>query len=96
MKNDVLQNWGHIVSAQPVSACSGLATKNVWMVRGEEKTNVSPQSRGSSTAVGANICAGAQKLPSKTEPPLEKRAKRGAEEEEREEGEVSSEEDTKN
>lgn len=95
MKSDVLQKWGHLVSAQPVSACSGPATKNVWMDRGEE-TKAPPQRQGSSTEVGADICTGAEKLPPKMEPPLEKRAKRGAGEEEREEGEVSSDEEDTN
>ncbi|XP_017275879.1 box C/D snoRNA protein 1 [Kryptolebias marmoratus] len=77
--------------AQPVSARTSSATKNVWM--DQEEAKVSPQRQGSSSAAGTDVCT------PQTEPPLEKRAKRGAGEEEREEGEVidsSDEEEDQN
>lgn len=94
--NDVIQKWGHIVSAQPVAARTSSATKNVWTDQEEVETKVSPQRQGSSTPAGTDICSRAQEFTPKTEQPSEKRAKRGAGEEEREEGELvdsSGEED---
>lgn len=88
MKNDVVQKWGHIVSAQPVAACASSATKNAWMDQEKVETKVSPQTRRSSTPDGADICTRAEESTPKTEPPSEKRAKRGAGEEEQEEGEL--------
>ncbi|KAM6922056.1 box C/D snoRNA protein 1 [Xenentodon cancila] len=76
------------------STCNTFATKNVWMDKGEECAGQGPASlQGSHTPEQSNICTRAQETPPETEPPLEKRAKRGAGQEEREEGEIDSSED---
>ncbi|RVE73587.1 hypothetical protein OJAV_G00032690 [Oryzias javanicus] len=80
--------------AEPVSACAGFATKNVgidgqkWAV-----DHISPPS----VQTGTILQTTAEEISPETQPPLEKRAKMGVEEEEQEEGEIldSSDEEEK-
>uniref|UniRef100_A0A1A7XTV2 Box C/D snoRNA protein 1 n=1 Tax=Iconisemion striatum TaxID=60296 RepID=A0A1A7XTV2_9TELE len=95
--------------AQPAPACTASAPRNVWMDREEEKEEVeekeavaakdSPHIQGSYTPEGTNICTRVQERTPETEAPLQKRAKRAAEDGEEEEGEIidsSDEEEVRN
>ncbi|XP_004068082.1 box C/D snoRNA protein 1 [Oryzias latipes] len=71
--------------AEPASACTSLATKNVG-IDGQKRAvdHVSPPS----VQTGTNLQTAAEEISPESEPPLQKRAKRGVEEEEPEEGEI--------
>lgn len=93
--NHVVHKRGHIVSAEPASAWSSVATKNGGVDRErEDLTQVTPSLQGSCTTGGTNIWTETPETSPETEPPQEKRAKRDSENE-LEEGEIagSSEED---
>ncbi|KAF3690647.1 Box C/D snoRNA protein 1 Zinc finger HIT domain-containing protein 6 [Channa argus] len=78
--------------AEPVSACSSIATKTEGV--DHERKHISPSLQGSHTPRGTNIWMGTSETSPEIEPPQQKRAKREAEEKELEEGELrdSSEE----
>lgn len=81
----ILKNGSHVFSAEPASACTSLATKNVG-IDGQKRAvdHVSPPS----VQTGTNLQTAAEEISPESEPPLQKRAKRGVEEEEPEEGEI--------
>uniref|UniRef100_A0A1A8SN62 Box C/D snoRNA protein 1 n=1 Tax=Nothobranchius rachovii TaxID=451742 RepID=A0A1A8SN62_9TELE len=95
-------------AAEPAPACMSSATRNVWMDQEGEKEEVeekevvaakdSPHIQESSRPGGTNICTRAREMTPETEAPQEKRAKRGAEDGEQEEGEIidSSDEEDRN
>lgn len=88
-------NGGHIVSAQPASACASFATKTDGLARGEEDagTQVASSPQGSCATAGTNIWTRTREAAAETEPPQQKKAKRGAGEEEQEEGEIAESSD---
>ncbi|XP_047444279.1 box C/D snoRNA protein 1 isoform X2 [Mugil cephalus] len=81
--------------AQPVSACTSCATKTDGVDPGEEDvgTQVSSSLLGSCSTGGTNIWTITQEATAETEPPQQKKAKRGAGEEEQEEGEIADSSD---
>lgn len=91
-----MHQWDCIVSAEPVSACSALATKSkrVDQVK-EDVKNFSSPLQGSHTPGGTSIWMETLGTSEQTEPPLKKRAKREPGGDELEEGELieSSEEE---
>lgn len=97
MFNHVVHKRGHIVSAEPASAWSSVATKKNEGVerQREELTQVTPSLQGSRATGGTNIWTETPETGPETEPPQEKRARRESAEKELEEGELvdSSEED---
>lgn len=90
----LMHSWGHIVSAEPVSACSSCVTKNKGVdQKREEVTKVSPSQKGARTPGETDIWTGTPETSPETEPPQEKRAKREAGQEEPEEGEIVDSDD---
>nr|XP_020458533.1 box C/D snoRNA protein 1 isoform X2 [Monopterus albus] len=81
--------------AEPASACNSFAATSEGMNQGKDVTQVSPSLQRSHTPRGTSIWMGVPETSPETDPPLEKRAKREAGEEELEEGEImdSSEEE---
>ncbi|KAM4549356.1 box C/D snoRNA protein 1 [Odontesthes bonariensis] len=86
--------------AEPVSACTRSITRNVGMDQEEEVVaQVSPSVQGSCRRAGTSIYTRAQESNADSELPQRKRAKRGKQLEEQEEGEIidtSDEEDEAN
>ncbi|CAI5637202.1 unnamed protein product [Oreochromis niloticus] len=80
--------------AEPASACAPSAEENDKVGQEKETTQFSPSPQRSPTTGETNISRTAQEI----EPPPQKKAKRGYEDEEQEEGEItdSSDEDDKN
>lgn len=80
---------GEILAADPASACSSLTAKNKETDQKTEDQIQVLQSEDVTCATGgANICSGNQKTSPEAEPPEEKRARRGGDEE-AEEGEIT-------
>lgn len=88
--------------AEPVSACTSSAPRNVTGDQEEEEeeegTSVPQPIQESYTPEGVNIHTRAQDMTPEMEPPLQKKAKRGGGDEEQEEGEIvdSSDEEGEN
>lgn len=99
-KKNVIQKLGHVISAQPVSACTSSATRNVSGDQEEEEEGgqVLQTQQGSKTPEKTDIHTRAQDMTPETEPPLQKKAKRSLGVEEQEEGEIidSSDEEEEN
>ncbi|XP_015246666.1 PREDICTED: box C/D snoRNA protein 1 isoform X1 [Cyprinodon variegatus] len=87
-------------TAQPVSACTSSATRNVSGDQEEEEEGgqVLQTQQGSKTPEKTDIHTRAQDMTPETEPPLQKKAKRSLGVEEQEEGEIidSSDEEEEN
>lgn len=93
-----IHKWGHIVSAEPASACCSFATKKEEVDQEKEDvTRVTPKSlQGACTPRGTNIWTGTPETSPETDPPQEKRAKREAVAEDLEEGELMDSSDEEN
>lgn len=82
-----IYKWGHIISAEPASACKSFARQS----EGMDPTQVSPS--GSCIPGGTDIWTGTSETSPETEPPQEKKAKKEAGKEELEEGELTDSSD---
>lgn len=101
IKTIFIEKLAHIVSAEPASARTSSATMCVSEEQTEDEGAQDLQPiQGSCATQEANIHTRTQDLTPETEPPLQKKAKRGTGEEEQEEGEIvdssDEEEETSN